>query len=138
MQTQNVRDTYGAQLAQNGYAKTMADNSFSQKMQALQEKLSQENNTFRDTYGGRGLLNSGIYNFQSPNYANMGAEQQFAHNYGESLGNLGLQKSTSDAAYTDKGSQLANTESHQLQGVASLQAPDVTRGAINDAISAGG
>lgn len=138
MQTQNVKDTYGAQMAQNGYQKTLSDLSFSQKMQALQERLGQENDTFRDGYANRGLLHSGIYSNPSANYANMGAVQQFAHNMGESEGNLALQQGDSDTAYTAKGTELNGAMSHQLQGIQSLQAADQTRSAINDAITAGG
>lgn len=138
MQTQNVKDNYGMQMAQNAQAQNLGDISFSQKLQALNDKLGQEQNTFEDPYASRGLLNSGIFNNDTANTDNMGAKQLFAYNSGLARSNLNQQQQGADAAYQQRGTQLNNTMSDQLQGIQQVQAADQARSAINDAITAGG
>lgn len=136
LQTQNVNDNYALQNVQNKDAANLANISFQQKIQALQEKLAQEQDTVSDPYANRGLLNSGIYNWNG--HGQLGALQQFAHNSAEALSNLAQQQNATASSYADKGTALSTATSDQVNGLKQLQAADQARSAINDAVSAGG
>jgi hypothetical protein len=138
MQANNVRDNYNVQLAQDTGQQGVDSVNYSEKMQALRNKLATENDTFRDGYANRGLLNSGIYSNQSPNYGNMGALQQFASNNYTAQQNLLQQQGATNSAFNTKDAALTAQKNDQLAGVSQLQAADVARGSINDAITAGG
>ena len=137
LQTQNVTDNYGIQKDQNTQAKGLSDLSYQQKMQALQNKLDTEQDTMSDPYANRGLLHSGIYNWNQGNYGNWGAKQQFAYNSATAQGNLSAQLLNSDAAFNQKGADLQHAETDQLQGIQKLPAADVARSAIGNAIAGG-
>lgn len=133
-QRRNVSDTYQLGLAQNSEQKALTDLSYQQKLSALQDKLNNDQNVVSDPYASRGLLHSGIYNYNGTS-GQLGALQQFGVNKATALGNLNSQQSALDSSYGLKGQQLGTTFQTNMDNITSLSAADQARAAINDAIA---
>lgn len=132
-QQQNAYDTYQIGLSQNSDAKAMADLSYQQKLGALQDKLNQQQDALPDKFAARGLLNSGIYNWNGA--GQMGAKQQFAYDSALAQSNLTGQQGALDASYSDKAQQLGTQYQDAQQGINATSAADNARQAISDALT---
>lgn len=132
-QQRNAYDTYQIGLSQNADAKTMSDLGYQQKLSALQDQLAQQQSTLADPYAGRGLLNSGIFNYNGA--GQLGAKQQFAYDSALSKQNLLAQQQGLDTQYNDKANQLGTQYQDAMSGISSTQAADNARQAITDALS---
>ncbi len=132
MQRRNVNDTYQIGLSENAAAKSMTDLSYQQKLMALQDKLDQEQGRLPDPYAARGLMNSGIWNWNGA--GQMGAKQQFAYDSALAKTNMEQQQSSLDSQYGLKNTELGTTNQDSLAGIQSQEAADQARQAASDAI----
>ena len=132
-QERNASDTYQIGLAQNQEQKAQTDLSYQQKMNALQDKLGQQWNALPNSYAARGLMNSGIWNWNGA--GQLGAKQQFAYDQFVSGSNLAQQQNQLDQQYGQKGLQLGTQYNDQLAGIKTQQAADMGRQAVSDAIA---
>lgn len=132
-QQRNAYDTYSIGLAQNKDAKAMSDLSYQQKLDALQDTLNQQQDTLPDKFAARGLMNSGIWNYNGA--GQMGAKQQFAYDKALSQSNLAAQNQSLDTQYNDKANELGLQYQDAMSGIAATQLADNARQAISDAIA---
>lgn len=132
-QQRNAYDTYQIGLAQNADTKALGDLSYQQKLQALQDRLGQQQASLPDKYAARGLLNSGIYNWNGA--GQMGAKQQFGYDSALAQQNLIQQRQGLDTQANDRGNQLGLQYQDSMSGIPATQAADNARQAINDAIT---
>lgn len=134
-QQRNAYDTYQIGLSQNSDAKALADLSYQQKLQALQDRLGQQQAILPDRFAARGLLNSGIYNYNGA--GQLGAKQQFGYDSALSQQNLIGQRQGLDTQYNDRANQYGLQYQDAMSGIAATQAADNARQAINDALAGG-
>lgn len=133
-QGRSIKDNYALNVSQNDENNAVQQQSYTQKLQALQSQLNQQRATLPDSYADRGILNSGIYNYNGgPN--NLGAWQQFQANSALSQGDLQAQKALAQQQAVANNQQLKTTTNDQLAGVRAVQAADGVKGAISDALS---
>lgn len=136
-QQRNVNTTYAIGLINNNAKKAQSDLGFQQRIQALQDKLDTEGAQLPNSFAARGLLNSGVYNFDSVpggNFANLGAKQQFALNSAQSLGNLNAQQTSADTGFDEGNSSLGLAWSDASSAIPGVSASDATQQAIADAV----
>ena len=143
-QSRNAYDSWAIGLADNAAQKGGTDLAYTQKLNALQDRLNQEQNVLPDKYAARGLLHSGIWNYGSVNAGNpypglpgsqLGGMQQFAYDSGLAKQNLSDQQQNLDSQYDERQNAL-NTQGYDaMSGVLSTQAADQARQAISDALA---
>lgn len=143
-QARNAYDTWAIGLADNQAQRGAADLAYTQKLNALQDRLTQEQNVLPDKFAARGLLHSGIWNYGSVNAGNpypglpgsqLGALQQFANDSATAKGNLSSQWQNLGSQYDERQNAL-NTQGYDaMSGVVSTQAADQARQAITDAMN---
>lgn len=130
-----VRNTQAIGMKEDENAAAGADLTYSQKLQSLQEKLTQEGNALPDKFAARGIQNSGIFNYGGGNqqytgsqgtgfnsYAGLpngqlGANQQFKSDaYGPfgALSDVKNQQENVDQGYSLKEGDLVNTADNQI------------------------
>lgn len=136
-QQRNVNTSYAIGLINNNAKKSQGDLSFQQRIGALQDKLDQERSQLPNRFAQRGVLNSGIYNFDGVpggDFSNMGARQQFALNSATSLGNLRAQQTSSDQGFDQGNQSLALAWSDASSAIPGIDASDAARNAIANAV----
>lgn len=136
-QNTNTNDTYQIGLADNASAKSLSDLTYDQKLNALQDTLSQQQSQLPDSYAARGLSNSGVYNYGKAGAGSLGAWQQFIANKNESLLDLNSQKFGLDSQFAQKTSDLGLTNTDNLATIAQTEAVDNAQQAAADAIAGG-
>lgn len=153
----NVSNTAAIGQLENTNAQAGADDTYSQKIAALQEQLGQEQATLPDKFAARGIQNSGIYNYGGGNleydgnaenggYQRMsgmagnqlGAKQQFAADAATSNSDLTNDQQNVDQGYGLKSSDLANSANDQQQSIIATSAAQNADQATADAIGSAG
>jgi len=146
-QQQNVQDTYNIGVARNTEAQQANKLTYDQKIAALQQTLAQRRNTLADSFAGRGLLNSGIYNYGTDNNlslgssyrglpnSQLGAVQQFTQDASTSVANLINQQQTTNQALNEQNQLLGRTEQDQLASIQQARAASQVQQAVNDTVS---
>lgn len=156
-QQANVRNTQFIGQEENANAQSGADLSYSQKLAALQQQLTQGNNALADKFAARGVENSGIFNYGSgsPEYngssenggwgsmqglagGQLGAKQQYAADSATSTNDLTNQQQNTDQGYNLQLQGLNNTANDQNQTVATTEAAANAAQAAADAVGSGG
>lgn len=132
-QQRNAQDTWALGLQQNQAAQQAADLGYQQKLAALQDRLTQQQDVLPDKFAARGLLNSGIYNWNGA--GRMGALQQFAYDKAQSQQNLNQQQGALDTQFADKANQLNTQYGDAQYGIQQTEALDQSRQAISDALA---
>lgn len=156
-QQANVLNTQAIGQQEDSNAQSGADLTYQQKLQALQENLSQEQNALPDKFAARGVQNSGIFNYGGNNTAytgsaegggfttmpgvpggQLGAKQQFGADSVTSTNDLLNQQQNVDQGYGLKLGDLNNAANDQLQTINTTEASQNASQAAADAISSGG
>lgn len=153
-QQQAVNNTQAIGLEEQRNAQAGADLTYAQKMQALQEKLSQQQAALPDKFAARGIQNSGIYNYGGGNAqytgslgsgwnayrgvpgGQLGALQQFKQDAATSMNDIRNQQENVDQGYQLKTQDLNNTAQNQRNSISVTQAAQQAAQAAADAIGA--
>lgn len=155
-QQRAVLNTQAIGQRENNNAEVGANLTYSQKLQALQEKLTQEGNALPDKFAARGIQNSGILNYGSGNSnytggegsgwtaysglpgGQLGANQQFKSDQTTATNDLTNQQENVDQGYTDKMADLNNTANNQVLTISTTEAAQNAAQAAADAVGAAG
>lgn len=155
-QQQAIRSTQAIGQKELQNAEAGANLTYSQKIAALQEKLTQQQNALPDRFAARGIQNSGIYSYGGGGKqytgqlgnggftqyrglagGQLGALQQFKFDSNQALSDLRNQQINVDQGYTDKLADLNTTANNQLQGINATEASQNAAQAALDAVQAG-
>jgi hypothetical protein len=151
-QTQKVNDNYAIGQINNQDAQQASDLSFAQKVAALQDHLTSTMDSLPNSFGARGLLNSGIYNYggggSSPQFngvgfqsnpglpgSQLGAWQENQYQGNTALSDLHDQQSAANKSLSDQGASLALTGQSDMNSINATEALDASRQAISNAIT---
>lgn len=132
----NANDSYAIGKADNASAQTAADDSYDQKIAALDQNIAQERAQLPDKFAARGLLNSGIYFDNNPGIGTPGAWQQFGINSTNAKGDLALQKLDTNNQYAQKMGDLGKAHTDTLNTINTTSAADHVGQVATDAIGA--
>lgn len=151
-----VRNTQAIGQQEEQNAEAGANLTYSQKLQSLQEKLTQEGNALPDKFAARGIQNSGIFNYGGGNQqytgsegtgfnaykglpgGQLGANQQFKFDSTTATGDLLDQRENVDQGYTQRLADLNNTANNQISSITTTEAAQNAAQAAADAVGSAG
>lgn len=97
-----LQQGYQQGLAQNAFQRNLADQSYRERLAAMQQHFNQGFESVPGAFAARGLDNSGVYQH---------ALQNMYSNQAMGVGNLTQQNQLQDLGYTQAAAQLGDTYS---------------------------